>query len=163
MAKANRWADIALRVFFEEERGADDPGGLGTDRFFGVGVSIPLPLMNRNKGAIEASRAQQRQMKHELDYTGSRIRNEARDQRERAIALYVQARDYDANLTQLVDQNLADMNTAYGAGLISLTELFRSQEQGLKIQSTHLAMLHDYEQAMINWKAATAQFSSVVR
>ncbi|MFT5826775.1 MAG: cobalt-zinc-cadmium efflux system outer membrane protein [Yoonia sp.] len=157
VAKAERWADIALRVFFEEEKSVDDPGGLGRDRYLGVGVSIPLPVMDRNNGAIEASRALRRQMKYELDYVGSKLRSEAKIQRERALNLYTQAQDYQTNLTQRVNQNVADMNTAYSAGQISLTELFRSQEQALKIQSTHLEMLHDYEQAMILWKAATAQ------
>ena len=160
VAKAERWADIALRVFFEEEKGMDDPGGLGRDRYLGVGVSIPLPLMDRNNGAIEASRAQQRQMKYELDYVGSKLRSTAKIQRERALNLYTQAQDYQTNLTQLVNKNVADMNTAYSAGQISLTELFRAQEQALKIQSTHIEMLHDYEQAMIYWKAATAQHSA---
>ena len=160
VAKAERWADIALRVFFEEERGVDDPGGLGRDRYVGVGVSIPLPLMDRNDGAIEASRAQQRQMKYELEYVGSKLRSAAKIQRARALSLYTQAQDYQTNLTQLVNKNVADMNTAYSAGQISLTELFRAQEQALKIQSTHIEMLHDYEQAMIYWKAATAQHSA---
>lgn len=155
--RATCWADIALRVFFEEERSVDDPGGLGTDRSFGVGVSIPLPLMNRNNGAIEASIAQLQRIRYELDSVSAKIRSDARSQRERVLHLYAQTRDYETNLTQLVEKNLRDMTAAYGAGQVSLTELFRSQEQGLKIQSTHLAMLHDFEQAMINWKAATAQ------
>jgi cobalt-zinc-cadmium efflux system outer membrane protein len=163
VAKAERWADVALRVFFEEERSVDAPGGLGTDRSFGIGVSIPLPLMNRNQGVIEVSRAQQRQVKYELDAVGLRVRSDANTQRERAISLYAQAREYDQSLTQLVAKNLADMNEAYSAGQISLAELFRSQEQGLKIQSTQLAKLHDFEQAMIHWKAATAQYTPVSR
>jgi len=156
VAKAERWADIAVRVFFEEERGVDDPGGLGTDRFFGVGVSIPLPLLDRKKGAILASRAEQRQLKYELDRVGLEVRSEARTQATRATSLYEQAREYERSLMQLVEKNLAEMNTAYGAGQIDLVELFRSQEQGLRVQSAQLTKLHDFEQAMIRWKAATA-------
>jgi cobalt-zinc-cadmium efflux system outer membrane protein len=156
LAKAARWADIAVRIFYEEGRSVDAPDGLGRDRSVGLGVSIPLPLMNRNQGAIAANRAQQRRFAYELSYTGSKIRNEARVQRELVLSLYVQVSGYETSLTQLVEENLANMNAAYSAGQIGLTELFRSQEQALKIQSAHLAMLHDYEQAMIDWKAATA-------
>jgi len=162
VVKAERWADIAVRVFFEEERGVDDPGGLGTDRFFGVGVSIPLPLLDRKEGAIQASRAEQRQLKYELDRVGLAVRSEARTQATRAVSLYQQAREYDQNLTQLVEKNLAEMNAAYGAGQIDLVELFRSQEQGLRVQSAQLTKLHDFEQAMIRWKAATAQAQPVL-
>ena len=163
VAKSERWADIALRVFIEDERSVDDPSGLGRDRSFGVGVSIPLPLMNRNNGSIEASRAQQHQFKYELKAVGAKIHSEARSQRDRVINLYAQTRDYQAGLTQLVEQNFIDMTAAYGAGQVSLAELFRSQEQALKIKSTHLAMLHDFEQARINWKAATAQISQLAQ
>lgn len=40
LSKAKHWADIAVEIFFEEERGVDEPSGLGRDRFFGIGVSI---------------------------------------------------------------------------------------------------------------------------
>ncbi len=155
VAKAERWADIAVRVFFEEKRGIDDPGGLGTDRFFGVGLSIPLPLLDRKEGAILAGRAEQRQLKYELDRVGLEVRSESHTQATRAVSLYQQAREYEGNLTQLVAKNLAEMNTAYGAGQIDLVELFRSQEQGLRVQSAQLTKLHDFELAMIRWKAAT--------
>lgn len=157
VAKAERWADVAVRVFFEEERGVDDPEGLGTDRFFGVGVSIPLPLLDRNEGDILASRAEQRQIKYELERVELEVRSEARTQGLRAKSLYTQAREYEQNLTQLILKNLDEMNAAYSAGQISLAELFRSQEQGLRVQSAHLVRVHDFEQAMIQWKAATAQ------
>ncbi|MGJ8651916.1 MAG: TolC family protein [Opitutaceae bacterium] len=159
VAKAERWADIAVRVFFEEERGVDDPSGLGADRFIGVGVSIPLPLLDRKKGAIQASRAEQRRLQYELDRVELKVRSEARTQALRVASLYQQARDYDQRLTQLVEDNLSAMNDAYGAGQISLVELFRSQEQGLRVQSTQLEKLRDLEQAMINWKAAAPVLS----
>ena len=152
-----------MRLFYEEGRGGDDPSGLGTDRFFGVGVWIPLPLLDRKGGAIRASRAKQRQLKYGLDRVGLEVRSEARTQATRAATLYQQAHDYDLNLTQLVDKNLSEMNTAYSAGQINLAELFRSQEQGLRVQSAQLTKLHDFEQAMIHWKAATAQVLPVLQ
>jgi len=163
VVNAERWADIAVRVFFDEERSVDDPGGLGTDRFFGVGVSIPLPLLDRKQGAILASRAEQRQFKYELDRVGLEVRSEAHTQATLAVSLYQQARDYDQHLTQLVEKNLAEMKSAYGAGQINLVELFRSQQQGLRVQSAQLTKLHDFEQAIIRWKAATAQAQPVLQ
>ena len=163
VVKAERWADIAVRVFFDEERSVDDPGGLGTDRFFGVGVSIPLPFLDRKDGAILASRAEQRQFKYELDRVGLEVRSEAHTQATLAVSLYQQARDYDQRLTQLVEKNLAEMKSAYGAGQINLVELFRSQEQGLRVQSAQLTKLHNFEQAMIRWKAATAKAQPVLQ
>ena len=163
VAKAERWADIAVRVFFDEEHSVDDPSGLGTDRFFGVGVSIPLPLLDRKQGAILASRAEQRQLKYELERVGLKVRSEAHTQATLAVSLYQQARDYDQHLTKLVEKNLIEIKSAYGAGQINLVELFRSQQQGLRVQSAQLTKLHDFEQAIIRWKAATAQAQPVLQ
>ena len=163
VAKAERWADIAVRVFFDEEHSVDDPSGLGTDRFFGVGVSIPLPLLDRKQGAILASRAEQRQLKYELERVGLEVRSEAHTQATLAVSLYQQARDYDQHLTKLVEKNLIEIKSAYGAGQINLVELFRSQQQGLRVQSAQLTKLHDFEQAIIRWKAATAQAQPVLQ
>ena len=126
-------------------------------------VSIPLPLLDRKQGAILASRAEQRQFKYELDRVGLEVRSEAHTQATLAVSLYQQARDYDQRLTQLVEKNLAEMKSAYGAGQINLVELFRSQEQGLRVQSAQLTKLHNFEQAMIRWKAATAKAQPVLQ
>jgi hypothetical protein len=48
------------------------------------------------------------------------------------------------------------MNAAYSSGQISLTELFRSQEQRVKLQSNYLSMVKEFEQTLIDWKAVTA-------
>ena len=89
LAKANRWADIAVEVFFEEERSVDDPSGLGRDRFFGVGVSIPLPLHDQNRGEIEASRYRERQIGYELNAVTLRLKNEAETLQRNAEATYL--------------------------------------------------------------------------
>ena len=85
------------------------------------------------------------------------MKNEASLRRHQVLQLHSQAEAYDSRLTQLVAENLEDMQGAYAAGQIALTELFRAQQQGFKVRSAHLSMLHDYEQAMIDWESATAK------
>ncbi|WOO42973.1 TolC family protein [Rubellicoccus peritrichatus] len=156
LARAERWGDIAVEIFFEEDNGVDEPLGLTNDRYLGIGVSIPLPIVNQNRGGIDASRAFRQQVKLEREAVSLQIENRAELLRERALQLYQQAAHYEANITELVDSNLSEMNDAYAAGQIDLRDVFRSQEQQLKIQSANLAILRDYEQTLINWEAATA-------
>lgn len=157
LERSRRWEDIAVEVFYENERTIDEPYGAGRDSFLGVSLSIPLPLMNRNQGSIEESRAYQRQLKLELDSISLNIRTQVDTARQKVSRLYTQANRYEEDVTGLVKQNLKDMNAAYSTGQISLTDLFRSQEQQLKIESRHLEILHDYQQALVNWTIATAQ------
>ncbi|MEO0795601.1 MAG: TolC family protein [Verrucomicrobiota bacterium] len=156
LARAERWADIAVEIFFEEDRSFDDPIGLKDDQLIGVGVSIPLPIHNLNHGEIKASRAYRRQLGYELDAAQLRIRNQVKLYNSRVQRLYEQASDYRNNVTRLVEQNVEDINNAYRAGQVDLTTLFRVQEQSLNIRSSQLNLLRDYELALVEWRAATA-------
>jgi len=156
LAKANRWADIAVEVFFEEERSVDVPIGLGRDRFFGIGVSIPLPLHDQNRGEIEASRFREQQIRYELNAVSLRLKNDAETLQRNAEATYRQATKYKESAVSLVEQNLEDINNAYAAGQVDLGEVFRVQEQHLNIQTAQLELWHELKQILIEWRAATA-------
>jgi outer membrane protein TolC len=156
VAKAERWADIAIEVFFEEERAVDEPVGRETDRFFGIGVSIPLPLNNGNRGEIEASRHRERRIYYETAALKLRLQNESNTLRRNAQATHLQLTDYKERAVDLVEQNLAEINRAYAAGQVDLGEVFRVQEQQLEIKTAQVALRHELNQIVINWRAATA-------
>ena len=155
LALANRWDDLAVGLFFENERILDLPVGRRTDNFFGVSFSIPLPFNNKNSGNLEESLAYRKQVELELEALSLAKRITAKTLKQKVSSLYQQVYEYDTGVTTLVEQNLRDMNIAYESGLINLTDLFRSQEQRLRIEFFQLSMLHDYEQALVDWKAAT--------
>ena len=152
---AKRWDDIAVGLFFENERSIDEPLGRESNNFFGVSVSIPLPFNNRNDGRIQESRAFKRQVELELEAVSLETRSLAASLQDKVNRIYQQVQTYDSSVTQIVEQNLQDMTIAYESGLISLTDLFRSQEQRLKIEFFQLTMLHEFEQALVDWKATT--------
>lgn len=157
LARASRWEDISVGVALEEERSVDAPVGIGRDRFLGVSVSIPLPVRGRHKGLERESLSILAQRQSELAARSLELLNAAASLREEVLSLYRQASHYETNITPLVERNHKEMAEAYSAGQISLNELFRSQSQRLKIQSAHLEMVRDYEQAWVEWKAATAR------
>lgn len=155
-ARAKRWADVAIKLFYEEEHGVDAPEGLERDRFFGIELSVPLPLNNRNQGNIAERRAFRSEMQWRLQATASKLRIEAAMQRELVYALHTQALEYKSEVTALVERNLEAMQDGYANGQIRLSELFQTQSQGLKIQSTHIEVLAELARAHIHWNAATA-------
>lgn len=157
VAKAERWADIAVEIFFEEERAVDEPVGLERDRFFGIGVSIPLPLHNKNRGEIEASRHREREIYHEIRALHLRLQNEAETLRLNAESTHQQLTHYKANAVSLVEQNLEEITQAYAAGQVNLGEVFRVQEQRLEIKTAQVELRHQLKQILIDWRAATAR------
>lgn len=157
LARASRWDDFSIGLLFEDERSVDEPVGLGNNQFFGVSVSIPLPLRDRSRGLLQESLSVKAQREAELAAASLSLRNKAAALQEEAMSRFRQASHYQKNITMLVEQNLAEMSDAYSSGQVSLSELFRSQSQALKIRSAQLSMARDYEQALVNWKAATAR------
>ena len=67
LARNERFPAIAVGPSISEERAGEH------DRIIGLGVSLPLPLWNRNAGAIDAARARQAQAEVSLHLTGREI------------------------------------------------------------------------------------------
>jgi outer membrane protein, heavy metal efflux system len=55
LAKNERWPAVTLGPFYSEEKAGDK------ERTAGLGVSLPLPLWNRNSGNIQVANARQQQ------------------------------------------------------------------------------------------------------
>ncbi len=77
LSKNERWPTVTVGPFYSQEKAAE------TERVVGVGVSMPLPLWNRNIGNIEASKARAQQAEASFFMT---LRQVERDVRERAAA-----------------------------------------------------------------------------
>lgn len=60
LRKHERWPSITVAPFYAEERAADQ------ERTLGVGLSLPVPLWNRNDGAIDVAQARLRQAEASL-------------------------------------------------------------------------------------------------
>lgn len=157
LALASRWGDISLGLGIKEERSIDHPLGIGTERVLGFSVSVPLPMKKRSESLHRESVLERRQMEQLRDAVSLELRSKARAMREEAAHLYLQSLEFQEKITTLVEINLKEMAEAYAAGLVSLNEVFRSQGQGLKIRSAHLEMVRDYEQALVEWRAAVAK------
>ena len=67
LAKNERYPTISVGPSLSEERAGD------RERIIGVGVSLPLPLWNRNKGNIESAVARQMQAEVSLNVTEREI------------------------------------------------------------------------------------------
>jgi cobalt-zinc-cadmium efflux system outer membrane protein len=70
LAKNERFPALSIGPSVSEERAGD------RERIIGVGVSLPLPLWNRNKGNIEAAVARQMQAEVSLNVTEREIQRQ---------------------------------------------------------------------------------------
>ena len=56
LEKHERWPEVTLLPFFNRETGA------GPETIVGLGVSLPLPIWNRNRPGIDVAKARERQL-----------------------------------------------------------------------------------------------------
>lgn len=70
LAKNERYPAIAIGPSYSEENAGD------RERIIGVGVSLPLPLWNRNSGNIEAAKARQVQAEVSLNVTEREVQRQ---------------------------------------------------------------------------------------
>jgi len=136
-----RWPAVTIAPYISNQRGADD------QRQFGIGVSIPLPLWNRNAGNIEASKA--RQLQAEVSLTVA-----LRDT-ERRVARAVN--EYEAQLAGMAKwpadaaarfsdaAQLADQH--YRLGAVPISTYLELQKQYLDTVDTMLATQLDAMEA----------------
>jgi len=73
LAKNERYPAFTVRPFYSEEDAQDH------EQKAGVGVSVPLPLWNRNKGNIDAAKARFEQAQVSLAVTQRNIEKQARE------------------------------------------------------------------------------------
>jgi outer membrane protein, heavy metal efflux system len=74
LAKNERWPAVTLGPFYSEERAGDK------ERVAGLGVSLPLPLWNRNSGNVETARAREQQAETSLRVAQRELERQLQEQ-----------------------------------------------------------------------------------
>lgn len=160
LERARRWDDIAVQAFVEIERAEDVPDGLETDRFIGLGFTIPLPWWNRNEGAVQEARARAARARGESTALEAAIRNDvgtARAEMEMQARLAAESSD---TLLRLGEDQLKRIEEAYTSGQAPLTDVLRARDQLLDIRHARIEALRDYHLARVRFESATARHSA---
>jgi len=126
LAKNERYPSISVGPTISEERAGD------RERVIGVGVSLPLPLWNRNTGGIEAAKARQAQAETSLYVT----------QRETERRVFEAALIYETKLREMAKWRLdsvqhfreaADLaDRHYRLGAVAVSTYVELQKQYLE-------------------------------
>jgi cobalt-zinc-cadmium efflux system outer membrane protein len=81
LSKSERWPTISVGPSYSEENAGDK------ERIVGVGISVPLPLWNRNQGDIQTAKARQQQAETSLLLTQREAERAVREQSATYVAL----------------------------------------------------------------------------
>ncbi|MDQ8190236.1 TolC family protein [Roseibacillus persicicus] len=127
LESAKRFSDIEIGGGIRQLRDADETAAV-------VGVSIPLPLFNRNQGNIQAA-------KERLDRSRAEARGKESELRSRFTMLtsdlrtaHTRVAQFNSQTVNVARQALADTNLAYSSGKASLLEVLDARKTLLQVE-----------------------------
>jgi cobalt-zinc-cadmium efflux system outer membrane protein len=148
LEKARRISDVNVGGGVRQLRDAGETAAV-------VGVSIPLPVFNRNQGNIRA--AEERLDRARAEARGQE--SELRTQLTRSIAEYrgakTRANDFDARTVAAAEQALGDTETAYRAGKKDLLEYLDARETLFEVERRQIRARADLMRASSSLKRFT--------
>ena len=154
LEQARRYDDVEGGVFAAAERTEDAPDGLENDAVFGIRLKIPLPLWNKNEGAIEEAQARHERKRMETIALGRSIELEAdaalAEMREWASLI----EEIGGKLLPLANEQAGLAETAWREGQSDLQTMLRAREQRLKLAGTRLDALREFHLARVRHAAA---------
>ena len=145
LAMAQRWDDIAVKVFVSSENSVDEPIGLDRNTFAGIGVSIPLPLRNKNEEAIEQAELDIEEARRARSAKMFSIHSDLRRALEARQAAYKLARSAQGEALPLAKKNLDGFKAAQQMGQASLLQVQRAQTQLLQLENAALDLQKNYD------------------
>lgn len=155
LTRVNTWDDIIVGV--SAERTFADDAGVGIERELTVGIKVtmPIPLRNKNEGKIREAGAALKRTELEIEAVALQARAEVEAARAEMAALGKIIAGIDRDLVPQTRKIEEQLNTAYTAGQIPLTEVIRARGKRFELEAQRLKALRDYNLALAKHKTAT--------
>ena len=132
--------NVTFSAFYEEEAEADG----GRDRIVGGGLTIPLPLFDRQQAELASLAAHRSQAQHQRHAATLAVRGEVEDAVRAYRTALESARVYEADALDLIDENFRFMEASYREGKIGLLEMTVVQNDLIEARASYLESLSDY-------------------
>ena len=159
-----RW-DASVNVGYQRQQmgfgvmGITESGGMrevaDTFHFFGAGVTVTLPVRNRNQGNIAAARAETQAMERRRELVELTIRQEVAS----AYGQYAAARRgvelYERGVRDVARRNVEAIRRAYELGRGSLLDVIGEQRRYIEIEAGYTDTLKQLYDAVAEIERAT--------
>lgn len=160
-----RW-DASVNVGYQRQemgfglRGLTDSGATrpiqDTFHYFGGGISIVLPVRNRNQGNVAAARAETTMAERRREF----MELIARQEIEAAFAQHEAARRsldlYERGVRDVARRNLGVVRESYGLGRGSLLEVIAEQRRYIEIENGYTDVLKQVYDAAVEIERTVA-------
>ncbi len=138
--RAKRVPDPSVRAGFRQLRGVDESA-------FVVGVSVPLPVWNRNSGAIAAARAGERRAEFEAAARERELARETAYLTSQADAARTEIIAYAERIIPASERALEQSLRAYRQGGLSYIEVLDAQSSLAEARERQISALLSFHKA----------------
>ncbi len=132
--------NLTFSAFYDEEAEADG----ARDRMIGAGVTIPLPLFDRQQGELVGLAAHRSQVLHQRQAAELTIRAEVEEAFHAYRTALESVRVYEADALDLIEESFRFTEVAYREGKIDLLELTVVQNDLVEARAAYLESLSEY-------------------
>ena len=164
LARAEAYPDLAGFIRYTRTRARFDALGLNTqgqpvplvdtDHILTFGISINLPLWNRNQGNIEAARARLNAARQRRTYLEQIVRREVAAAWNRFRAATQALRIFDRQVLRQAEENFRIVRAAYELGELRMLDVITEQRRLIRIQREYTDVLKEYHLARIELERA---------
>ena len=154
LEQARRYDDVEGGLFAAAERSEDLPRGFENEAILGLRFKIPLPLRNRNEGAIQEAEARKLRLEQQVDALGRSIRLEAETARAEMNEWLRLFNEIGETLLPLAAEQADRAESARLGGQGDLQDVLRAREKHLQLSSARLDALREFHLARIRFEAA---------
>ncbi len=138
--RAKRVPDPTIRAGFRQLRQTNDSA-------FIVGVSVPLPIWNRNSGALAAARADKSRAEFEVEARARVLAREVAFLSSQAASARTEIEAYSARVIPSSEKALAQSLRAYRQGGLSYLEVLDAQSSLTEARLRQISALLSYHRA----------------
>jgi len=157
LEQSKRYEDVEAGLFAGAERTEDVPEGYDREGMVGLRVKIPLPLWNKNEGAIQEARAKQERKEKEAAALARNIRLEAEAAKNEMLQWQKLVAETGDTLLPLADEQAKASEEAYRKGQGELQAVFRSREKRMQLRAARLDALREFHLARVRYESVLAK------
>jgi cobalt-zinc-cadmium efflux system outer membrane protein len=140
VAKAERIPDVKVELLYHRLEAS-------SANTVDVGLSLPLPLFNRNQGKLREARAEQAAAEARARMTQNELTTRLRESYLQLTGALASSRTLKTEILGKADTVLKTAEARYAAGDISLTEILPVRRDWAAVQLSYLESLRDVMQA----------------
>ncbi len=158
LVKAQSAPQVTAFTKFTDNLSSFDDTPIGVlrdrDRLLAFGVSVTLPIFNRNQGAKAEAQLAITQAQRRREFAESVVRAEVTAAYRRYEAAQASIRTYEQRVIERSERNVQTMRAAYQAGAFRVTELLAEQRRLVDMQREMTEAFAERYRALAELRAA---------